>query len=40
MVKMSFTSGRFSSVTSSAVSSEAAIAGKAEFFAPLMCTLP
>src|SRR2546425_3016988 len=37
---MSFTSGTFSSVTSPAVSSEAAIAGNAEFFAPLILTRP
>ena len=39
MVRMSFTIGTFSRINSSAVSNDAAIAGSAEFFAPLMRTL-
>ncbi len=40
MVMMSRTRGIFFRCTGSAVSSAAAIAGSAEFFAPLMCTVP
>ena len=40
MVMMSRTRGIFCSVTGSLVSSAAAIAGNAAFFAPLICTVP
>src|SRR5258705_4892044 len=40
MVMMSRTIGTLCSLTTSAVSREAAIAGNAEFFAPLIATVP